>query len=86
MAKKVTAAKAKKAPAKKLVTKSKKAPAPAKKTAKKVGKSATSVAKVAKVAKVASADDKYIRYPDKISCNDFVNPRADALYRDSIDN
>ena len=30
--------------------------------------------------------DKYIRYPDEICTNDFVNPRHDALYRDSIEN
>ena len=30
--------------------------------------------------------DKYIRYPDEICANDFVNPNHDALYRDSIEN
>jgi len=30
--------------------------------------------------------DKFIRYPDEICTNDFVNPAHDALYRDSIEN
>ena len=30
--------------------------------------------------------NKYIRYPDEVCANDFVNPEADALYRDSIEN
>ena len=36
--------------------------------------------------KPAPPKDKYIRYPDSICANDFVNPEHDALYRDSIDN
>lgn len=31
-------------------------------------------------------DDRYIRYADEICANDFVNPRFEELYRDSIDN
>ena len=37
-------------------------------------------------AKAKKNVDKYIRYPDEICTNDFVNPEHDALYRDSIEN
>ena len=42
--------------------------------------------KSAAAARAKKNVDKYIRYPDEICTNDFVNPEHDALYRDSIEN